>query len=111
MKTGYWNWLNLNLIKSWKLIKLIPFVCWDLAKFIAGEIKKANFGLIKDALTDIFKWENIFAVSGTVFLMGLILWWFPIWGLSTNIMIPWGIAEVILFLISTYAYWRGKPDE
>ena len=108
---GYWQWLYLNLVKAWKLIKLTPFVIWDIVKLIGRDLKKASGGMIKDALTEAFSWEKICASSGAIFLMGLIFWWVAVWGLSSNIMIPWGIAEVILFLISTYAYWKDKPDE
>ena len=115
MKTGYWHWLILNLIKAWKFIKRTPYVIWDIVKLICRDIcrdlKKFNCWIISDVLAEIFSWENIGAASGALFLVGLIFWLVFVLSSSPKIMIPWGIAEVILFLISTYAYWRGKPDE
>ena len=111
MKPTYWGWLILNLIKAWKFIKRTPFVIWDIVKLIYRDLKKVSCRIIKGALAEIFSWENICVGTGSIFLMGLIFWWVFVFSVSPKMMIPWGIAEVILFLISTYAYWRGKPNE
>ena len=112
MKNGYWKWLSLKLVQAWKWFWLTPVATWNLTKHIGGAMKKDIMGMINDLLTDSFNWENICAGFGSVFIMGLIFG--PIFWADEGfkgIMLYWGLAEVSLFLISTYAYWRGKPDE
>jgi len=105
MKEKYWAWLKKELGEAWKIIKIIPFAFWDLFKWIGHTAKTSGLDEIKKTLT----WENLCFLSGAFsclfFMGGLIL--IPITTWVQDIMI--GLAVISLFLISTYAYWRGKP--
>ena len=112
MVNGYWKWLIGGLAKfGLAFLRLVPKVIF---KVIPG-IFKAGFGFLKeiimDSIHDSATWDNVCAVTGSVFLMGLIFW---LLALGTKeiepvIMFWWGIGEVVLFLIGTYAYWRDNP--
>ena len=109
MKTGYWAWLMKNLKIAWGWIKIVPFALWDLAKWIGTDLRKISFNLMKEALEDLFKWENICAGTGAVFIMCLLFGWVLLLEECHKYILPWVILELTLFLISTYAYWRDKP--
>ena len=111
MKKGYWKWLSNQLGEAWKVIKIIPLAFWDLLKWIAQDLRKLTFSLIKNELKKMFSWENICASTGGIFCLGLIF--VPLLYPSVNsfqflLLI---LFEVTLFLVSTYAYWRDKPND
>ena len=111
MTEGYWAWLTKNLKIAWGWIKIIPFALWDLAKWIRNDLRKTTlFSLIKEIISDTFSWSNICAGTGSICLMGLIFGVVVILSPEGKSfpMFWWGIGEVVLFLVSTYAYWRDE---
>ena len=107
MKPVYWDWLKKELGKAWGIIKLMPLAFWYLVKGIGSIIKEMTFNEIMSGLS----WENLCVLSGCAcclcLVFGLIL--FPLLNLL-QCLIAW-TAAISLFLVSTYAYWRDKPDE
>ena len=110
-KAGYWAWLMRNLGEAWKIIKIIPLAFWDLLKWINDDLRKMTFSFIKDEFGKMCSWENICAGTGAIGLMGLLFWLLALGTgqLKFFTMFWWGLGEVGLFLVSTYAYWRDKP--
>ena len=108
MNEGYWKWLKLNLSTVWNYIKIVPFVIWDLGKWISNDLKKMTYSLIKNEVKKIFTWENICAGTGAIGLTGLIFWLLALGTgqLKSLTMFWWGIGEMVLFFVSTYAHWR-----
>ena len=94
MKKGYLKWLIL-----------------DLAKWIGNDLRNMTFSLIKKEIAKMFSLENVCAGTGAIFLMGLIFWLVALTMPESKSwpMFWWGLGEVVLFLVSTYAYLRDKP--
>lgn len=111
MKNNYWIWLKLNLVEVLKVIKIIPLAFWDLLKWIGQDLRKMTFSLIKDEIGKMLSWENISAGAGAIFCVGFLFipLLYPSVTLFQFLLIILG--EVTLFLISTYAYWRDKPND
>ena len=107
MKPVYWDWLKKELGKAWGIIKLMPFAFWDLFKWIGSSAKETTSKEIYSSLS----WENLCVLSGALscmcFMGGLMLFQITKW--YQDLMI--GFVVISLFLISTYAYWRGKPND
>ena len=106
-KEKYWDWLKDELVKAWKIIKIMPFVFWDLFKWIGSSLKIVSFSEI----ASYFSWENLCVLSGSLCSL-VFIFWLLIIPITTWIQdLLMGALDISLFLISTYAYWRGKPDE
>ena len=109
MTEGYWAWLTRNLKIAWGWIKIVPLALGDFAKWIGNDLRNMTFSFVKKELEEMFSWSNICAGTGAIFLMGL-LFWLLAWGSVESVTLYWwGLAEVGLFLVSTYAYWRDGP--
>ena len=108
MTEGYWAWLIKNLGEAWKVIKIIPFAIWELAKWIGNDLRNMTFSLIKEVLAKTFSLENICVGAGSIGIVGGLFWILALGTIETKswLMFWWGLGEVGLFLVSTYAYWR-----
>ena len=111
MTEGYWVWLTRNLKIAWGWIKIIPLAMWDLAKWSGNDLRKMSFSFVKKEIAEMFSWTNISAGAGAMCLVGLVFLLLFLGNPEAKSwpMLWWGLAEVGLFLISTYAYWRDKP--
>ena len=107
MKSGYWKWLIGGLTKfGLDFLRCVPVVIFK----IIPEMFKAGYDFLKEELRKSATWENIFAATGSIFIISL-LFWVLAWVIPETkslAMFWWGIGELGLFLVLTYAYWRSE---